>query len=107
MPRGEPIADPTARRLLVLVRQGRLDLIGILADHVEELGDERGYDLRIVLKCYDARLESYGLWYRTGPAYRTAQWNWLRTTVGSLFGRRWQYLLHTDVARLMRPPDPG
>jgi hypothetical protein len=110
--RGSPIKDPTARALLVAIRRGRLDLIGILADCVEELGDERGHYLRIVLREYDTRLVSfgagsYGAWYRTTPEFRTAQWDWLRTTVGDLFGRRWQYLSHAEAARLMRPPGPA
>jgi hypothetical protein len=95
MGRGPPIYDGTARALLVQIRQGRLDLIGILADHVEELGDERGDCLRIVLRCYDARLRSYG------PGYEADVWNWLRVEVGSMFGRRWQWLYHAEVVELM------
>jgi hypothetical protein len=102
MSRGAPIHDGTARNLLVLIRQGRLHLTGVLADHLEEIGDPRGDFLRIVLKCYDSRLQSYGLWYGATPAYRTAQWNWLRTTVGNLFGRRWQWVPYFEVAELMK-----
>jgi hypothetical protein len=41
MGRGPPIRDPIARRLLVQIREGRLEVIGVLADHLEEQGDPR------------------------------------------------------------------
>jgi hypothetical protein len=99
MSRGKPIYDPVARRLLVAIREGRLECVAELADHLEETGEPRAHYLRIVLECYEARL-----WHYTP----TDAWNWLRTETGSTFGRRWYGLDRDEAARLMGlPPDPG
>jgi hypothetical protein len=97
MGRGPPIYDPVARRLLVRIREGRLECVAILADHLEEQGEPRGHDLRVLLECHVFRLR-----------HDTPQgcWNRLRREVGTMFGRDWPWLPDAEAARLMRGDGP-
>jgi hypothetical protein len=111
MDRAKPIKDPTARNLLVLIRQGRLDLIGVLADVVEESGDPRCHELRQLLAFRDdlARKATGQPWLGPGPPPKPWEvtvvlHDCLRCQVGQLFSRRWPRLPYAEAARLMGLP---
>jgi uncharacterized protein (TIGR02996 family) len=98
--------DAVAARLLVRVRQGHVEVVGVLADHLEEQGDPRVPHLRQLLATHaemlaesDARDWSHvSHWtHWEDIAYKHG---WLRFRVGAAFGRYWKNMELADLARV-------
>jgi hypothetical protein len=111
MPRPELARDPVTRRLLALIRQGRLELALILADHLEEQGDPRGADVRVMASIPgDLVRTARTLLPPPSPdelARLAEYYDHVRRYVARLFGRHWAPLPPARALRLLGPPDPG
>jgi hypothetical protein len=95
--------------LLARIGAGRLELIGVLADLLEEQGDTRCVALRREADFLDDLARA---WERLPPPPPTDEglarlamlYDMCRQDIGRLFGRRWRSLSPARALRLLRPP---